>query len=93
MDTVKDTVGSVKAPIAKIDAAAADLKATLASIKSAAASADKALDSAKVLIGKANAGKGALGMLLSDSETAENLKALVRNLREHGILWYKNKSK
>jgi len=93
VDTVKDTVGSVKAPIAKIDAAAADLKATLASIKSAAASADKALDSAKVLIGKANAGKGALGMLLTDKETSDNLKALIQNLREHGILWYKNKGK
>ena len=93
VDTVKDTVGSVKAPIAKIDAAAADLKATLASIKAAAATADKTLDSARVLIGKANAGKGALGMLLSDKETSDNLKALIQNLREHGILWYKNKSK
>ncbi len=93
VDTVKDTVGSVKAPIAKIDAAATDLKATLASIKVAAASAEKALDSAKVLIGKANSGQGALGMLLADKETADNLKALVRNLREHGILWYKNKAK
>ena len=93
VDTVKDTVGSVKEPIAKIDAAAGDLKTTLASIKSAAASADKALDSAKVLIGKANSGQGALGMLLADKETSENLKALIRNLREHGILWYKNKAK
>lgn len=93
VDTVKDTVGSVKAPIAKIDAAAADLKGTLATIKSAAAAADKALDSARMLIGKANSGQGALGMLLSDRTTAENLKALIQNLREHGILWYKNKSK
>jgi len=92
VDTVKDTVGSFKAPIAKIDAAAADIKSTLAEIKSAAGSADKALESAKTLFNKANAGKGALGLLLSDKETADNLKALIRNLREHGILWYKNKA-
>ena len=91
VDTVKDTFGSVKAPIAKIDAAAEDLKATLTGIRSAAASADKALDAARTLFGKANSGKGALGMLLADKETAENLKALVRNLREHGVLWYKDK--
>ncbi len=93
VDAVKETVGSVKAPIAKIDAAAADLKVTLTSIKSAANSADRALDSARVLIGKANTGKGALGMLLADKETGDNLKALIQNLREHGILWYKNKAK
>ena len=93
VETVKDTFGSVKAPIAKIDAAAADLKVTLTSIKSAANSADRALDSARVLIGKANSGKGALGMLLADKETADNLKALISNLREHGILWYKNRAK
>lgn len=93
VDTVKETVGSVKAPIAKIDAAAADLKVTLTSIKSAANSADRALESARILIGKANTGKGTLGMLLADKETGDNLKALIQNLREHGILWYKNKAK
>lgn len=93
VETVKDTFGSVKAPIAKIDAAAADLKVTLTSVKSAANSADRALESARLLIGKANTGKGSLGMLLADKETGDNLKALIQNLREHGILWYKNKSK
>ena len=91
VETVKDMAASVKAPIAKIDGAAADLKSTLAGIKSAAASADKALESAKTLIGKANSGKGALGMLLADKETADNLKAFISNLREHGIYRYKNK--
>ena len=93
VQVVKDTVGAVKAPIEKMDAAAADLKGTLAEVKKAATTADKALDSAKTLMGKANSGKGALGMLLSDKETADNLKALISNLRDHGILWYKNRAK
>jgi phospholipid/cholesterol/gamma-HCH transport system substrate-binding protein len=93
VETVKETIGLVKTPIEKIDAAAADLKTTLANIKKAAGSADTALSSAKILMDKANAGKGALGMLLADKETGENLKALIRNLREHGVLWYKNKAK
>ena len=91
VDAFKETATAVKGPIAKIDAAAGDLKSTLAEIKKAASGADKALESAKTLMNKANTGKGALGMLLADKETAENLKALVRNLREHGVLWYKNK--
>jgi phospholipid/cholesterol/gamma-HCH transport system substrate-binding protein len=91
VDTVKDTVASAKTPIAKIDAAAADLKITLGEIRTAAGSATKALDSAKALFTKANAGKGALGMLLADKDTADNLKALIRNLREHGVLWYRNR--
>jgi hypothetical protein len=32
-------------------------------------------------------------MLIGDQETANDLKALIRNLREHGVLWYKNKEK
>ena len=92
VDAFKETATAVKGPIAKIDAAAGDLKSTLAEIKKAASGADKALESAKTLMNKANTGKGALGMLLADKETAENLKALVRNLREHGVLWYKNKA-
>lgn len=93
VETVKDTAASVKTPIAKIDAAAADLKSTLEGIRKAAATADKALASTRTLMEKANAGKGALGMLLGDKETADNLKALINNLREHGILWYKNRAK
>jgi len=92
VDTVKDTVAAAKGPIEKVDAAAADLKGTLAQIKNAAATADKALESAKSLFNKANSGKGALGLLLGDKETADNLKALIRNMREHGVLFYKNKA-
>ncbi|MEO6787741.1 MAG: MlaD family protein [Chthoniobacteraceae bacterium] len=90
-DTLKDTIASAKPPIEKIDAAAGDLKATLAQIKGAAATADKALESARTLINKANSGKGVLGLLLGDKETADNLKTLIRNLREHGVLWYRNR--
>jgi hypothetical protein len=35
-------------------------------------------------------GKGVLVMLISNPETAENIRALILNLRQHGILWYKD---
>ena len=90
---MKETVASVKTPIAKIDAAAADLKSTMEGIRKAASTADKALASAKTLMEAAISGKGALGMLLGDKQAADNLKALISNLREHGVLWYKNRAK
>jgi ABC-type transporter Mla subunit MlaD len=97
---VKEDAAAAKAPIEKldgvmkkIDAAAGELKTTLAEIKSAASAMGKTFDAAKTLVNKANTGKGALGLLLGDKETADNLKALIQNLREHGVLFYKNRSK
>jgi phospholipid/cholesterol/gamma-HCH transport system substrate-binding protein len=99
-DTVTETVSSAKTAIGKVDGvvkkvddAATDLKGTLADLRKAAVSAGKALDSARNLLAGASAGRGALGMLLTDKETSENLKALIRNLRDHGILFYKNKAR
>jgi ABC-type transporter Mla subunit MlaD len=88
---LKATIAAARPALAKIDAAAAELKPTIAQIKTAAGTADKALESAKTLLNKANTGKGALGMLMGDKETADNLKALIKNMREHGILWYRNR--
>lgn len=99
-ESVKETIAAAKAPVAKldgivdkVDAAATQLKTAIADVDKAAASAAKALDSAKTLLTNANAGKGALGMLLADKETGDNLKALIKNLREHGVLFYKNRAK
>ena len=33
---------------------------------------------------------GAIPMLLNDEEVRENLRALIYNLRKHGLLWYKD---
>jgi ABC-type transporter Mla subunit MlaD len=99
-ESVKETVDSAKGPIGKmdgvvqkVDSAADELKGTLADIRKAATSASKALDLARTLLADAKAGKGAIGMLLSDKETRANLEALIRNLKERGVLFYRDKSK
>ncbi len=51
----------------------------------------KVADSANMLVRKATAGDGALGTLVSDRQTAENLKALIANLRRSGVLFYKDR--
>ena len=91
--TLKEAMDTAKSAMGKVDAGAADLKNAISDFRKVADSATKAIDSAKVLITKAGSGQGTLGMLISDRETADNLTTLIKNLREHGVLWYKNKGK
>ena len=100
MDTAKIAAGKLDGVLAKadsafgkVDSAVDGMKTTFASISKFSDTATKTMDSAKTLIGKANSGGGALGMLLADKETAANLKSLVRNLKERGVLFYKDKAK
>ncbi|HET9523562.1 MAG TPA: MlaD family protein [Terrimicrobiaceae bacterium] len=70
----------------------ASAKETFASAKSAADELKKTIIDLRALVLQAKQGRGALGALLSDREMAENLRALVANLRRHGILWYKDRA-
>jgi phospholipid/cholesterol/gamma-HCH transport system substrate-binding protein len=65
---------------------------TFVSAKSAADELKKSIIDIRSLVRQAKQGRGALGVLLSDREMAENLKALVANLRRNGILWYKDRA-
>lgn len=67
-------------------------QATFVSAKDAADELQKVLKDTRGLLKEAKNGRGALGMLLTNKEVADNLRALVVNLREHGILWYKDRS-
>jgi hypothetical protein len=100
MDTAKGAVQKLDGALAKadsafgkVDSAVDGMKTTISSVGKFSESATKTMDAAKTLINKANGGGGALGMLLADKETAANLKSLVRNLKERGILFYKDKPK
>jgi len=83
----------------KIDGVVVQAGTTIASGQDAFVSAQKAADElqktlkdVRDLLKEAQNGRGALGMLLTNKEVANNLRALVINLREHGILWYKDRS-
>ncbi len=91
MAAAKAAMAKVDGVVAKVDAAAADIKPTINSLKRTSDGADKAVDGLRSLLAKANDGQGVLGLLLSDRETSDNIKSLIRNLKAHGILWYKDK--
>ena len=84
---VKNADGVVK----KAEGAIESGQQTFVSAKSAADELKKAIVDVRSLLQQAKQGRGALGTLLSDREMADNLKALVANLRRSGILWYKDR--
>jgi phospholipid/cholesterol/gamma-HCH transport system substrate-binding protein len=84
VNRTQEVVDSAKGTMKTIDGAAGDLRLALGDFR-------KASDSARNLLNKATYGDGALGTLISDKQTAEDLKALIANMRRSGVLWYKNR--
>ncbi len=109
MADVRKAVTTINTALERLDNTALsedslqDLRATLANLKKGsegfanigqttkdlqAAAAD-----ARKLMSSARTGSGPLPMMLNDRQTANDLKALISNLRRHGVLWYKDSQK
>ncbi len=84
-------VASANGTMKTIDNTANDLKGAIGDFRKMADSATKTVDSAKTVMQRIERGDGALGMLLSDRQTAENLRTLIANLRRSGVLFYKDR--
>ncbi len=93
MQSAKTAMAKVDGVVKKVDDATSELKPALVGVRKAAESGTKTMDSAKTLITKAGSGQGVLGVLINDKETGDNLKSLIRNMKERGVLWYKDKEK
>ena len=76
LDKASETMDSAKK-------AADDLPAAIADAR-------KTIQAATELIQKASTGKGALATVMSNPEVANDLKALISNLRTHGVLFYRD---
>jgi phospholipid/cholesterol/gamma-HCH transport system substrate-binding protein len=79
-----EAVDSAKVTLKTVDGAAGDVRLAIADVR-------KMSDSANLLVKKATNGEGVLGTLVSDKETADDLKALIANLRRSGVLFYKDR--
>ncbi|MGI8436789.1 MAG: MlaD family protein [Chthoniobacterales bacterium] len=94
---LNETSTSLSESSKKIDSVLEKADATMASSKKAAddlqlalADARKTLNATSDLIREAKNGKGLLATLLSDRELANDFRALVSNLRDHGVLFYRD---
>lgn len=78
LDSTQKTMGTV-------NSAAGDVRLAISDAR-------KVIDAAHSLVVKAQTGDGLIATLLNNRELSENLRALVINLRTHGILFYKNRA-
>ncbi len=83
MDTAKEAMDSAKKTMETANGAATDLRTTISSAR-------QTLDSVNVVIKKASQGDGVIANLLTNRELSDNLKALIANLRQRGILFYRD---
>ncbi|MFA7344652.1 MAG: MlaD family protein [Terrimicrobiaceae bacterium] len=100
LKNLRTTSTSLAAASAKADKVVAQAgtaiqsgQGTMDSAKKAADELQQALADIRSLVREVRQGQGALGTLIANRETAENLRALVANLRRHGILWYRDGEK
>jgi phospholipid/cholesterol/gamma-HCH transport system substrate-binding protein len=74
----------------KSDATMASAKKAADDVQLAIADARKTIQAATDVIREAADGKGLLATLLTNQELAKDLRALVSNLRTHGVLFYRD---
>lgn len=99
MANLRQTTASFAETAKRLDAVVTKAESAIGTgdeaLKSARAAADevkKTVTEVRGLVQQAKQGKGPLGTLINDREMADNLRALVVNLRRHGILFYKDRA-
>lgn len=106
MADVRKAVGTLNKTLDRLDSTALsqdslqDLRETIANLKSgssgfveigkAADNLEAAAADARKLMSTARSGSGPLPMLLNDKQAAGDLRAILSNVRRHGVLWYKD---
>jgi phospholipid/cholesterol/gamma-HCH transport system substrate-binding protein len=97
VDHLNETTTTLSQSSKKLDGVIDKADATMGSAKKDAdelqgtiAEARKTFASATQLLRDATKGNGLLAALISDSELARDLRALVANLRAHGVLFYRD---
>jgi ABC-type transporter Mla subunit MlaD len=94
---LNETTGSLAQSSKKLEGVIGQADATMTSLKKDADSlqlvlndAQKTVQSASDVFRSATHGNGALATLLTNKELADDLRALIANLRAHGVLFYRD---
>jgi virulence factor Mce-like protein len=93
LESISTTVKNLQTTTGKLAESSGRFDTLLKTGQETMDSAKKASDEFRALAQQAQTGRGALGMLISNREMADNLRAFILNLRKHGILWYKDTQK
>jgi phospholipid/cholesterol/gamma-HCH transport system substrate-binding protein len=97
IERLNQTTGSLAESSKKIDGVIEKADATMASTKKVAddlqvtiADARRTIAATTDVVRQATSGSGLLPMLLTNQELARDMQALVTNLRNHGVLFYRD---
>ncbi len=90
MKKFNPAVEKVDGIMKKADGAVEKLDKVMATADTTLKDIDKTANSATAAINDIRSGKGLLPGLLGDAALKEEFRQLISNLKEHGILWYRN---
>ena len=90
MEHLNEATGALAESSKKLDGVIEQVDSTMTSAKEAADSLQTAIADARKVLNSATKGKGLVAALLNDQQLANDLHALVTNLRAHGVLFYRD---
>ncbi len=90
MEHLNQATGALAESSKKLDGVIEQADSTMTSAKKAADSLQNAIADVRKVLNSATQGKGLVAALLNDQQLANDLHALVTNLRAHGILFYRD---
>src|SRR2546425_4248699 len=90
MEHLNQATGALAESSKKLDGVIEQADSTMASTKKAADNLQNAIGDARTALRSATQGKGLVAALLNDQQLANDLHALITNLRAHGVLFYRD---
>ena len=90
MEHLNEATGALAESSKKLDGVIEKADSTMESAKKSADNLQNAISDTRKLLGTAREGKGVLAEVLNNQELASDLRALVSNLRAHGVLFYRD---
>jgi phospholipid/cholesterol/gamma-HCH transport system substrate-binding protein len=90
MEHLNEATSALAESSKKLDGVIEQADSTMASAKKAADGLQNAIADTRKLLRSAMRGKGLVAMLLNDQQLANDLHALISNLRAHGVLFYRD---
>jgi phospholipid/cholesterol/gamma-HCH transport system substrate-binding protein len=90
MEHLNEATGALAESSQKLDGVIEQADSTMTSAKKAADNLQSAITDARKVLNSATKGKGMVAALLNDQQLANDLHALITNLRAHGVLFYRD---
>src|SRR5881397_2390483 len=90
MEHLNQATGALAESSKKLDGGIEQADSTMASAKEAADNLQNTITDARRVVRSATQGKGLVATLLNDQKLANDLHALISNLRAHGVLFYRD---